>query len=58
MSGRREEAVEHLVAAYRTARRLEARPLAGQVADGLAMLASRRNSAWAGARSRSSRTVA
>jgi DNA-binding NarL/FixJ family response regulator len=38
VSGRREEAVEHLVAAYRTARRLEARPLAGQVADSLAML--------------------
>src|SRR6266545_3141165 len=38
MSGRREEAVEHLVAAHRTARRLEARPLAGQVADSLAAL--------------------
>jgi DNA-binding NarL/FixJ family response regulator len=38
MSGRREEAVEHLVAAHRTARRLEARPLVGQVADSLAAL--------------------
>jgi DNA-binding NarL/FixJ family response regulator len=35
ISGRREEAVEHLVAAHRTARRLGARPLAERVADSL-----------------------
>jgi len=38
MSGRRGEAVERLVAAYRTARRLEARPLLDKVADSLAAL--------------------
>jgi DNA-binding NarL/FixJ family response regulator len=39
--GRREEAVEHLVAAHRTARRLGARPQVERVADGLAALGER-----------------
>jgi DNA-binding NarL/FixJ family response regulator len=37
-AGRREEAVEHLVAAYRTARRLGAKPLANQLAGALSAL--------------------
>ena len=39
--GRREEAVAHLVAAHRTARRLGARPLLERVAAGLAALGER-----------------
>jgi DNA-binding NarL/FixJ family response regulator len=39
--GRREEAVEHLVAAYRTARRLGAKPLANQLASALSALGER-----------------
>jgi DNA-binding NarL/FixJ family response regulator len=39
--GRRQEAVEHLVAAHRTARRLGARPLAERVAGSLAALGER-----------------
>jgi DNA-binding NarL/FixJ family response regulator len=39
--GRREEAVEHLVAAFRTARRLGARPLVERVAGSLAALGER-----------------
>jgi len=39
--GRRDEAVERLVAAYPTARRLEARPLLEQVADSLTALGER-----------------
>jgi DNA-binding NarL/FixJ family response regulator len=41
MLGRREEAVEHLVAAHRTARRLGARPLLERVAGSLAALGER-----------------
>ena len=41
MIGRREEAVEHLVAAHRTARRLGARPLMERVADSLTALGER-----------------
>jgi ATP/maltotriose-dependent transcriptional regulator MalT len=37
-TGRRDEAVEHLVAAYRTARRLRAKPLANQLAGALRAL--------------------
>jgi DNA-binding NarL/FixJ family response regulator len=37
-AGRHEEAVQHLVAAYRTARRLGAKPLANQVAAALSAL--------------------
>ena len=40
-AGRREEAVEHLVAAYRTARRLGAKPLANQLAGALNALGER-----------------
>ena len=40
-AGRREEAVEHLVAAYRTARRLGAKPLANQLAGALSALGER-----------------
>jgi DNA-binding NarL/FixJ family response regulator len=40
-AGRREEAVEHLVAAYRTARRLGARPLVERLTDSLAALGER-----------------
>jgi DNA-binding NarL/FixJ family response regulator len=40
-AGRREEAVEHLVAAYRTARRLGAKPLANQLAVALSALGER-----------------
>ncbi|HEX3199016.1 MAG TPA: AAA family ATPase [Propionibacteriaceae bacterium] len=40
-AGRREEAVEHLVAAYRTARRLGAKPLASQLAGALSALGER-----------------
>jgi DNA-binding CsgD family transcriptional regulator len=40
-AGRREEAVEHLVAAHRTARRLGARPQAERVAASLAALGER-----------------
>jgi DNA-binding NarL/FixJ family response regulator len=39
--GRREEAVEHLVAAYRTARRLGAKPLANRLAGELSELGER-----------------
>jgi DNA-binding CsgD family transcriptional regulator len=39
--GRREEAVEHLVAAHRTARRLGARPLVERLTDRLAALGER-----------------
>jgi DNA-binding CsgD family transcriptional regulator len=39
--GQREEAVEHLVAAYRTARRLGAKPLGNQLAAALAALGER-----------------
>jgi ATP/maltotriose-dependent transcriptional regulator MalT len=41
MAGRRQEAVEHLVAAHRTARRLGARVLVQQTVDGLAALGER-----------------
>jgi DNA-binding CsgD family transcriptional regulator len=41
MCGRREEAVEHLVAAHRAARRLGARPLVERVAASLAALGER-----------------
>lgn len=41
MIGRREEAVEHLVAAHRTARRLGARPLVERVTDSLTALGER-----------------
>jgi DNA-binding NarL/FixJ family response regulator len=40
-AGRAEEAVEHLVAAYRTARRLGAKPLANQLAAALSALGER-----------------
>jgi DNA-binding NarL/FixJ family response regulator len=40
-AGRREEAVEHLVAAYRAARRLGAKPLANQLAAALSALGER-----------------
>ena len=40
-AGRRDEAVEHLVAAYRTARRLGAKPLANQLAGALSALGER-----------------
>jgi DNA-binding NarL/FixJ family response regulator len=40
-AGRREEAVEHLVAGYRTARRLGAKPLANQLAGALNALSER-----------------
>ncbi len=41
IGGRREEAVEHLVAAHRTARRLGARPLVERVTDSLTALGER-----------------
>src|SRR6266536_4835107 len=41
MVGRRQEAVEHLVAAHRTARRLGARLLVQQAIDGLGALGER-----------------
>jgi DNA-binding NarL/FixJ family response regulator len=41
MVGRREEAVEHLVAAHRTARRLGARPLVERVTASLTALGER-----------------
>src|SRR5207342_3134649 len=40
-AGRHEEAVQHFVAAYRTARRLGAKPLANQLAGALAALGER-----------------
>jgi DNA-binding NarL/FixJ family response regulator len=40
-AGRQEEAVEHLVSAYRTARRLGAKPLANQLAAALSALGER-----------------
>jgi len=40
-AGRRDEAVEHLLAAYRTARRLGAKPLTNQLAGALSALGER-----------------
>jgi DNA-binding NarL/FixJ family response regulator len=54
-SDRREEAVEHLVAAYRTARRLQARPLQDRLAAELAALGERADR-WSGAGTQSSLT--
>jgi tetratricopeptide (TPR) repeat protein len=51
MVGRREEAVEHLVAAHRTARRLGARPLVERVTASLTPWASGPTAASAGERS-------
>ena len=51
MVGGREEAVEHLVAAHRTARRLGARPLVERLTDSSPRWASGPTAASAGERS-------